>query len=177
MSGFNTYAAVFTGLNPGVAATGVIAELVCSGLQEIQVLRIVVSATALVAAAIDDILVIKESTNSTLGTKTGVLGVPFTTLNTTPATAQLNGYTVTPTAGTLVGVLATQKLGIGITATGAAAASATFDFVGLTTGGQAQLPALNLATEAIAITFNGVTPPNALSLDIYVWWQEVPLLT
>jgi hypothetical protein len=177
MSGYNTYFAAFTGLNPGTAATTVIAELVCTGTQEIQLLRVGISGTEATATAVNDVLIIKESTNSTLGTKTGVLGLPFSTLNTTPATATLNGYTVTPTAGTLVGVMASFKATFPLIGLVVIPPVFVIDFVSLQVNGLAQLPALNAANEAFAITLNAATPANAPSLDIYMWWQEVPLLT
>lgn len=177
MSGFNTYAAAFTGLNPGVAATTVIAELVCTGAAEIQLLKVVVSGSEATASAVNNLQLVKESTNSTGGAKTGVLGVPFTTLNSTPATATLNGYTVTPVAGALVGILGAQALVLGLGATGVGGSTVTFDFTSLAGGAFGQPPALNLVNEAFALTFGGATPANAPALNIYFWWQEVPLLT
>ena len=177
MSGYNTYGASFTGLNPGVAATSVIAELICTGAAQIQLLRVAISGTEATAAASIPVLLIKESTNSTLGTKTAATNVPFTTLNTTLATATLNGYTVTPTAGTLVGVIASQSLILGLGATGVGGNTVIWDFTSLANGVTGQPPALNLVNEAFAITLNATTPANAPALNIYFWWQEVPLLT
>lgn len=177
MSGYNTYGAAFTGLNAGTAATTVVAELICTGAAQIQLLRVAVSGTEATAAASIPCLLIKESTNSTLGTKTAATNVPFTTLNTTAATATLNGYTVAPTAGTLVGVIASQALILGLGATGVGGNLVLWDFTTLVGGIAGQPPALNLVNEAFAITLNNTTPANAPALNIYMWWQEVPLLT
>lgn len=176
MSGYNTYSATFTGLNPGTSATTVIAELICNGLAQIQLLRVLVSGTEATAAASIPCSLIKESTNSTLGTKTAATGVPWTTQNTVAPTATLNGYTVTPTAGTLVGVIATEQLVLGLGAAAVGANQVIFDFASIF-GVSFQVPSLNLVTEAFAITLNNTTPANAPALNISFWWQEVPLLT
>jgi hypothetical protein len=177
MSGFNTYGACFTGLNAGTSATTIIAELICTGLAQIQLLYVSVSGTEATAAASIPCLLIKESTNSTGGTKTAATSTPFTTLNTTAATATLNGYTVAPTAGTLVGVLGSKALVLGLGAAAVGPNIVEFNFQLLAQGTVGQPPALNLVGEAFAITLNNTTPANAPALDITVWWQEVPLLT
>jgi hypothetical protein len=167
--GMNTYGAAFVALNPGTSATTVIAELVGSATMEIRVLRVAISGTIATTAAEFDAELIKESTASTGGTKTAATAVAFTTLNNLAATATFNGYTVTPTAGTLVGVIATNALFLPLTsAVGQTGIIWDFEAAG-------QMPALNAANECLAITLNAATPAHAPALDIYVWWAEVPL--
>ena len=171
------YAAAFTALNPGTAATTVIAELTSPGTMQIRVQRVSIAGLEATANAANHVQLIKESTNSTGGTKTAATATPFSSLTsgiaTPAATAVFNGYTVTPTAGTLVGVIANgvQEFGLAIP-TVTVGAPLVWDF-----SSQVQAPTLNTALEAIAVTLNSATPANAPALDIYVWWVELPLGT
>jgi hypothetical protein len=171
------YGAGFTALAVGTAATTVIAELTSPGTNEIRVQRVSISGLEATANAANHVQLIKESTNSTGGTKTAATAVPFSTFTngiaTPPATAVFNGYTVTPTAGTLVGVIAcgVQEFGLAIP-TLTVGIPLVWDFTS-----QVQVPTLNSVTEALALTLNSATPANAPALDIYVWWVEVPLFS
>lgn len=169
--GARTYGAALTALAPGTSATTSIAELVGSATKKIRLTRLAISGTKLTAIQVVDARIIKQSTASSGGTATTATATPFNSDN-AAATAVFKGYTVTPTAGTLVGPIAVAKLSLDVITTLMPIELLVFDFSTLPANSR---PTLLAATETLVLDFNAATPAHAVSLDIYAYWTEEPL--
>jgi hypothetical protein len=165
-----SYGTGFASLNAGTAATTSIVELVGSATKKIRLLLVSVGGIEATALATNDLRLVKQSTASTGGTKTSPTPTPFDS-EFPAATAVLNGYTVAPVQGTIVGIIAVAKLSL-VLATTITAPPILFDFRGLPAS---QRPTLHTAAECLTVDLAGATPANAPSLDIYFWWTEQPL--
>jgi hypothetical protein len=168
--GSQTYMAAFTALNAGTDPTTLLFELVGSATKKVRLLRIVISGTIATTAEDWDLQLTKQSTASTGGTSTSATVVPTDSDN-NAGTAVFKGFTVAPTAGTLVGVMAVAKLPLAI-APAIVQTPLIFEFSNVP--GRSR-PTLHTAAETLGIRANAVDPGNTTSIDCYAFWEEMPL--
>lgn len=163
-----TYGAALTALNVGTAATTDVAVLTGSATKTVRITRVAISSTEATATAFKDVVLSVRSAATTAGTSTTATIVPYDS-TAAAGTAIVRGYTVSPTAGTAVGTIAAGKLFQGITgATVTNSPMLIFDF-----GNRpAQAVVLRGIAQCLALTYNGATPANAGSADIFFEWTE-----
>lgn len=169
LDGFKTtYAAALTALNPGTSATTDVAVLTGSASKTIRVIRFGYSGTEATAAAYKDLVLSVRSVATTSGTSTTATVVPYDSSD-AAGTAIFRGYTVSPTAGTAVGTIAVAKAFNPITGTPATGVTQTIWDFGTR---PSRAVVLRGVAQCLALTFNGATPSNAGSHDIWVEWTE-----
>src|SRR6267142_1179389 len=163
-----TYSAALTALNVGTGATTDVAVLTGSASKTIRVTRVGISSTEATATAFKDVVLSVRSAATTAGTSTTATIVPYDSSD-AAGTAIVRGYTAAPTAGTAVGTIAVAKMFQPITgATVINMNNLIFDF-----GNRpAQAVVLRGTSQCLALTYNGVTPANAGSADIWFEWTE-----
>ena len=140
-----------------------------SATQTIVVKRIAVSGCTLTAVAYLLVNVTKHSTAATGGTSTTLTGVPVDSTS-AAATATVKAYTAAPTAGTLVGTVASNRTLA--QATTAAAAGIPRDFV-FDFGDMADTKGLVLrgTGQGVALVW-GTAPATAVTLAVDIEWTE-----
>jgi hypothetical protein len=159
-----TFSAAATGIVPATTA-GAIFTLRGSSTKIVRLTRCHVSGLATTAITIA-VGLAKWSTAPTGGT---AITAPTMVAHdgATTATGLVAGYTVAPTAGTLVGLLRSQKLLLPLSAAAAKGPDIEWEF-GIR---PAQCPLLTAAiTQLFAITISAI--PAGGSIDVYIEWTE-----
>ncbi|SRR6266571_4339789 len=135
-----------------------------SASKTVKLVSIIISAVA--TAAVDvDLSIEKRSTADTAGTKiTANALVPYDS-NNAAATGTVDAYSAVPTAGTLVGILAAQKLQAA--AAGGQATPIVFDF----RQGAMQLPTLRGTAQQLALK-GSATLGTGGSANVYIIFTE-----
>lgn len=158
-----TFSAAATGIVPATTA-GAIFTLRGSSTKIVRLTRCHVSGIATTVITLD-IGLAKWSAAPTGGTAITVpTMVAHDSANT--ATALVAGYSVAPTAGTLVGILRSQKLLLPLSAAASKGPDIDWEF-GVR---PAQCPLLNATTQYYAVTISAI--PAGGSLDVYIEWTE-----
>jgi len=165
-----TYRAATNATLVAAAGTGLFFVITGSATKTITVQRIVVSGPTLTAVAYNTIQLQKYSTAPTGGTATTLTQVPIDS-NSAAATVSLcQGYTVAPTAGTLVGAIGALRLFLQAT-TAAAAGLLDRAVWDLRAQGEASSVTLRGIAENVALNF-GAAPASAVTLSIECEWCE-----
>lgn len=164
-----TYIAGFTSVASAANATDLI-TIVGSATKIIKIKRVVVS-----AIATNDsnrvIQLVKRSTGNTGGTSTSLNIVPLDSQN-AAATATVRAYTANPTLGSLVGLLASKYLQIGVSSPAANSSTPAHPCNLFVSNGRGQDIVLRGASEIVSINLNGVTIPGGLFSGFIEWVEE-----
>lgn len=162
-----TYSATITGLAPAASATDF---LTVTGVANhiVRVTRAECSGTATAAGAATVVALVRSSADSG-GTSTTLTAVPADSSD-GAAGATVKSYTANPTAGTLVGNVRADYLGLAANASAVAAAPLVWDF--------GPRPATRLgvvlrgANQVFALNGNGASFPAGTALNCSVEWVE-----
>lgn len=164
-----TYIAGFTSVASAANATDLI-TIVGSATKIIRIKRVVIS-----AIATDDsnavIQLVKRSTNNTGGTSTSLNRVPLDSQN-AAATATVRAYTANPTLGTLVGLLASSRLQIGVLAPANNSNTPSNPNELFRSNGRGQDIVLRGTSEIASINLNAVTIAGGLFSGCIEWVEE-----
>ena len=156
-----------------VASTSVkvFSVLQCSATTTIRLQRVSVSLTCATAAIYPDIQLIKNSTLTSGGTKTDLTKVPYVSTSAAATPALCSVYTVEPTEGTLLGVVAARQVFAPITGTPATGVSTTvFDF---SVAGQLEAPALTAGgTTEFALRIATAYSNQVTAVVTWEWTEE-----
>jgi hypothetical protein len=136
----------------------------------IRIQRIQISGLSLTAVAYLTLGLAKYSTNYAAGTSTALTQVPLDSNFPAGTSNGIRVFTVAPTAGTLVGLIASRRV-MGQAATAAAAGipkPIDFDF---RRGGEAVPPVLNGTSQELGLIWP-VAPASAVSMLLEVEWTE-----
>ena len=134
----------------------------------IAIKRLRISGATLTAVAYLNLVLSKYSTAPTGGTATAATAVAYRSGQSASSASLLQGYTAAPTAGTLVGDIATERiLGQATTAT---SSSYLYDYE--FTFDDDSLPfSLSSAAENFGLRFS-TAPASAVTLSIHIEWEE-----
>ncbi len=162
-----TYVSATSARSPGTAATTAIAQLIGSATKTMRLTRVLISFTEATAVAVYNVKLVKTSAAATGGTASTETVLPMDSAD-AAGTGVAKFFTVTPTAGTLVGVIAVAKLYGSITAT-----FTTVDRIEWNFGrAGAKCPVLRGVAETLEINIGSATPANAGAWDIAWEWTE-----
>lgn len=151
------------------AGTAPFASIYGSSTKTIRVHRIIVSGTCATAAVYGDVIVSKTSDTISGGTATSLTKVPKDSSSGASTATNVKYYTVLPTAGTLVGAIASQQVFLPITGTPAVDVKPViFDW---TAQGMNEAPVLRGVTQGLELSF-GTTTTNAPTLTVTFEWSE-----
>jgi hypothetical protein len=130
--------------------------------------RIRISGATLTAVAYLNLALAKYSTAPTGGTASTITAVSYKSNQTASSASLIQGYTAAPTAGTLVGDIATERiLGQATTAT---SSSYLYDYEFVFDDDS--LPfSLTSAAETFGLRFT-TAPASAVTLSIHIEWEE-----
>jgi hypothetical protein len=142
-----------------------------SATQTIRIQRIRISGLTLTAVAYLAVVLSKYSSVSSGGTPVVLTQVPVDATDAAGTSAKCSVYTAAPTAGSLVGALASIRV-LGQATTAAAAGipevEISFDY---RTVGEADCPTLRGVAQGIALGF-AAAPASAVTMTLEVEWTE-----
>lgn len=165
-----TYRAASVGTFVAAAGTSPFFAIQGSGTKMVRIQRIVISGMNLTAVAYLKLILQKVSSATSGGTKTDLVQTPLESGDAAATLSLCGVYTAAPTAGTLVGTLA-SRLHLAQSTTAAAAGipeEIVFDF---RTIGEAASILLAGVTQGITLSFQ-TAPATAVTLAIEVEWTE-----
>lgn len=170
-SGSPTYSAAYTAQSVGTSATTAVFYIAGSATKTVRLLQMIVSVTVATAGVAFELTMQKESVLPTGGTKaTAATIVPWDSAD-GAATATTAFYTVTPTDGTVTGVMLVEKFYAYITpATTVQPPVTTRNYIFNQPG--MKLPTLRGIAQGFVWTLNAATPANATSFDVNFVWSE-----
>lgn len=151
------------------AGTAPFACIYGSSTKTIRVHRIIVSGTCATTAVYGDIIVKKTSDTISGGTATALIKVPKDSTSAASTATNVNFYTVLPTAGVLVGTIASQQVFLPVTGTPAVDVKPViFDW---TMQSMNEAPVLRGTTQGLELSF-GTTTTNAPTLTVTFEYSE-----
>lgn len=164
-----TYIAGFTSVASAANATDLI-TIVGSATKIIRIKRVVISAIA-TNDSNDVIQLVKRSTGNTGGTSTSLNIVPLDSQN-AAATATVRAYTANPTLGTLVGLLASSRLQIGVLSPSNNSNTPSNPSELFRSNSRGQDIVLRGTSEIVSINLNAVTIAGGLFSGCIEWVEE-----
>lgn len=151
------------------AGTAPFACIYGSATKTIRVQRIIITGTCATAAVYGDIIITKTSAVISGGTSTALTKVPKDSTSSASTATNVNYYTVLPTAGTAVGVIASQMVYLPVTGTAAPDVKPViFDW---TAQGMNEAPVLRGVAQGLELSF-ATTTTNAPTLCITFEYTE-----
>lgn len=142
-----------------------------TGTLTVRLQRLVVSGPTLTAVAYQSINLVKYSSVATGGTAVALTGVPLDSSDGSPTVSLCSVYTAAPTAGTLVGTLASRRtLCQATTAAAAGVFDVPIEYDGRVLGEIDSLP-LRSSSEGIGLLFPAA-PATAITLALDIEWTE-----
>lgn len=161
----STYSASITGLSVAITPTDIF-TIIGSNTKIIKIISISFSATK-TNSSINDLILLKRSTDNTGGIFTTPIMVPHDSID-TPATAIIRAYTTNPTLGILVGNLRADKI---LIPSGTSSSSPIINSIDVVSTIAKPL-ILNGPSEIISVNLNSVSLSGA-SIDLNIIWIEV----
>lgn len=166
-----TYSAASPTAFSAASTTAPFATITASATKTIRLQRVVVTATVATAAVYGTVALRKISAAPTGGTAVTLTQVPFISTSSAGSAALCQYYTSAPTAGTLVGTVASQMAFLPLTGTAALGVPTfTFDFANES---EMETPTLVAGTtQGFELGF-GVSVANAPSITVtFIWTEE-----
>lgn len=157
-------------LNALVAAAGTAPFFILSSAanKKIKLKRIRISGLTLTAVAYLSLVVSKYSTAPTGGTPAVMTKVPMDSAYDASAATLAQGYTAAPTAGTLVGDIASERV---IGQATVAAAAGIPQIIDINFPADSEEPVIKTAAENFGLRFSAA-PATAVTLNIDIEWEE-----
>lgn len=166
-----TYSAGLTIKTATAAGTGPFFTICGSSTKTLRIQKFMVSGTVATAAVWGDVVLKKTSTATSAGTATALTKAPFDSNSAASTANAVNFYTVLATAGTSVGVLATQTQLFPITVISATLQPTPPPMLFSWRDQDSESPVLRGTAQCLEANF-GTTTTNAPTLSVFVVWTE-----